>query len=169
MAATVKYWRLPDEEVDFVRYLESIEPTMAFAYRTYPTEAEIQWQPVGSVSPMTEVHLITPARFVADCRMFWRDAREPAGFTIDHTSSPVLYYRPGRSLESNMLESTALSAEWTYLDDGSCRDFPADFVRWGKRVMQWVRRVAPGWYGHKTNRITPRVEEARQQGLELVG
>lgn len=169
MTATVKYWRLPDEELEFVRYLESIEPTVAFEYKTYPTEADIVWQPIVSASLMTKVHLITPVRFVPACRIFWRPT-EPPGITIDHTSSPVLYYRPGRSLGPKMLESTALSADWTYLaEDRKFIDFPADFVRWGKRVMQWVRRAAPGWTGHKTNRITPRVEEARQHGLELVG
>ena len=169
MTATVKYWRLPGEELDFVRYLESIEPTVAFEYTAYPTEAEIAWHPVGSVSPMTDVHLIAPARFVPDCRAFWRPT-PPAGFTIDHTSSPVLYYRPGRFRDGKLLESTAMSADWRYLgEDRKFHDFPVDFVRWGKRVMQWVRRVAPGWHGHRTNRITPKVQEAQQQGLELVG
>lgn len=58
------------------------------------------------------------------------------------------------------MRSTALSAQWV--------DHDAEFVRWGKKVMQWVRRTAPDWYRYKHHRITRKAEAARRAGLEMV-
>lgn len=57
-------------------------------------------------------------------------------------------------------EETSFSVDW--------RDKPADFVRWGKKVMQWVRKVAPGWHRYKHHRITAKAEAARERGMEMV-
>jgi hypothetical protein len=34
--------------------------------------------------------------------------------------------------------------------------------------MQWVRRVAPGWYKYKHHRITDKAEAARKAGMEMI-
>lgn len=169
MSISVKYWRLPEEELDLARYLESLEPTLVFAGQVYPRREDIRWVSVeeGFRSPASRL-LITPARFVDLVRISWVERLSEEGYTVDHTKSPVLFYRRG-GLTDNQLSSTALTVESSYLaDDGKTSlDHPADFVRWTKKVMQWVRKASPGWYQHKAHRITPKAEAARQAGLEL--
>ncbi|MEO6771716.1 MAG: hypothetical protein ABI467_01675 [Kofleriaceae bacterium] len=65
----------------------------------------------------------------------------------------------GQLVEQKTLYSTALSVEWD--------DKPGEFVRWGRKVMQWVRRVAPGWHRYKHHRITTKADAARAAGLEM--
>jgi hypothetical protein len=112
--------------------------------------------------------LITPARFIDGVRTTWVEGASDTGYSVDIAKSPVLYYRRG-ALEDKTLSTTALSAEWTYLsDDGkTILDHSADFVRWGKKVMQWVRKAAPLWYEYKAHRLTQKAEDARRAGLQL--
>jgi len=47
-------------------------------------------------------------------------------------------------------------------------DLPSDYIRWGKRILQWARRSAPGTYRSKNYRITSKAEAARQAGMEMI-
>jgi hypothetical protein len=168
MSASVKYWRLVEEEKDFIGYLSSIEPTVALAARVYPSLDLVRWQPLDTAFASNEErYLITPSRLAPQVRLI---PAPDAGFKVDVVSSPILFYYRGRMLAERRLSATALSAEWTYLADDRATviDKSDDFIRWAKRVMQWVRRAAPGWYRHKAHRITEKAEAARQAGLELI-
>jgi hypothetical protein len=171
MTASVQYWRLPDEEGDFVEYLQSLEPTMAIPLRTVETPEALVWKPVAeALHDSDNAFLITPSRFVSDMKVHRIDTPLDRGFTASVSATPAIHYSRGRLLKPRRLSSAALSADWTHLaEDGkTVVDKPADFVRWARNVMQWVRRVAPGWYLHKSQRITPKAEEARAAGMEMI-
>jgi hypothetical protein len=42
---------------------------------------------------------------------------------------------------------------------------PPSFVKWGKKVFQWIRRKAPEWNQYKGYRVTTRVKEAIDRGV----
>ena len=170
MTASVKYWRLPQEEENFVHDLESLEPTLVFPYGVFPNPESVKWVSLREGFASTSHRLLlTPERFINSVRTTWIEGATEKGYTVDLGKSAVLYYRRG-GLDGNQLSTTALSADWTYLsDDGKAiLDHPSDFIRWGKKVMQWVRRAAPGWYQYKQHRLTPAADAKRQAGIELV-
>lgn len=172
MTASVTYWRLPDEESDFVDYLESsAEPVLVLPVRTYSKVEDVRWMPPREAFGSNDSSfLITPAKFAPAARVVRVDRPDGQGFKVHPGKSPVVFYTRGNLAAPNRLYTSAISADWTYLadDDRTFLDHPAEFVRWGKRVMQWVRKAAPGWYRFRRNHITAKAEAARQAGLELV-
>ena len=171
MTASVKYWRLPEEERDFVSFVDSIEPAVALAPRTVAKPEQLEWKPLANAFASEEGrYLITLERLLPQIRILETTGTEGPGYKVDVVASPVLMYYRGRMIAPNRLVSSSLSADWQFLgeDGGSMQDQPADFIRWATRVMQWVRNVAPGWYQHNAHRITAKAEAARQSGLELV-
>jgi hypothetical protein len=157
MAASVQYWRLPDEEADMVAYLRSTGSIMALPVRRVAKPADLVWKPVEEAMRLPDASfLLTPAEFVSKMQLHHNEQ----GYAANMTDTPALLYSRGQLVAPQRLSSTALSVEW--------EDKPADFVRWGKKVMQWVRRVAPGWHKYKHHRITPKADAAREAGMEMI-
>jgi hypothetical protein len=166
MTASVQYWRLPEEEADMLAYLQSVAPTVALPVRRVATVEALVWKPIEeALCEPDAAFLITPARFAPEMKVHHNEE----GFAADVVATPALLYTRGRFVTQQRLSSTSLCADWDYLadDDKTVVDKPADFVRWGKKVMQWVRRVAPGWHRYKHHRITPKAEQARDTGMEM--
>lgn len=166
MTASVQYWRLPEEEADLVAYLQSLGPTMALPHRRVAAAADLIWKPVDEALRETDdTFLITPAAFVSEMKVH----RNERGYAASAVATSALSYSRGLIVDQQ-LYSTSLGAEWSYLaDDGKTTiDKPADFIRWAKKVMQWTRRVAPGWHRYKHHRITPKADAAREAGMEMV-
>jgi len=155
-----------------VNYLRSIEPTMAIAYRTVETPQDLVWTDVADALVATnhqDNYLIAPTRFVPEMLVHRIDTPIKSGFSVMGMDAPALLYSPGRLAPPNRLYTTALSADWSYLGEGGKTvDKSAEFIHWGKQVMQWVRRSAPAWYRYKSQRLTTKAEAARERGLELV-
>ncbi|HKE25427.1 MAG TPA: hypothetical protein VKB88_23875 [Bryobacteraceae bacterium] len=160
---------MPDEEARFVQYLESLESTLVFPAAVFSKPEDIRWLPLVEGFQSDQLRLlITPVRFIDRVRTTWVQGSLGEGYSVDIARSPVLFYSRG-NLEDNLLYHTSLSSESTYLPEGgkTIVDQPAEFNRWAKKVMQWVRKEAPLWYQYKAHRLTERAEAARQAGLEL--
>jgi hypothetical protein len=156
MTTSVQYWRMPEEEADMVAFLQSIRPTMALPVRRVATVEELVWQPIAQALRESDpAFLITPLQFVSAMELH----HNADGFAASVPTTPALYYSRGH-ITAQQMSSTALSAQWV--------DHRPEFVRWGKKVMQWVRQVAPDWSRYKHHRITRKAEAARQAGLEMV-
>lgn len=149
--------------------LQSIEPVVAIA--TDPVESPdlLRWQPlVETLRSDGSEYLIVPSRFLSEVKSYRIDSPVESGFVVDAIRSPVLFYTSGK-LRDNRLATTVVGADWSYLsdDERTTIDKSAEFVRWAKRVMQWVRAASPYWYKYKSQRITEKAERARQAGLEV--
>lgn len=171
MSASVKYWRLPEEERDFIDFLGSLEPTLAIAPGFHSGAGNLRWQSLEEAfASGGDSYLIAPSCFLPQMRTVHSKGTEGEGSKISVVASPTVFYYRGRMIAPNRLSASALSADWTFLaEDGrTLEDKPAEFVRWAKKVMQWVRKQAPGWHQHKAHRITAKAEAARLRGLELV-
>lgn len=157
MTATFQYWRLPEEEADLIEYLRSLGSVMAMPVRTVANVEQLVWRPVEhALQEPDPTFLTTPEKFVSDMKLY----SDENGVAANVVSTPALFYSRGQLLDGKTLYSTALSVEWA--------DKPAEFVRWGRKVMQWVRKGAPGWYRYKHHRITAKAEAARVAGMEMV-
>jgi hypothetical protein len=156
VTASVQYWRLPDEEADLVEYLRSTGSIMALPTRRVAKPEDLVWKPVEeTLRDADDSFLLTPAKFVPQMQLH----QDEEGYAASVTKTPALLYSRGQLITPQRLSSTALSVDWD--------DQPADFVRWGKNVMQWVRSVAPGWYKYKHHRITQKADAARAAGMEM--
>ncbi|MEO6775812.1 MAG: hypothetical protein ABI467_22820 [Kofleriaceae bacterium] len=148
---------MPEEEADMIEYLRSLGSVMAMPVRTVANVEQLVWRPVEeALQEADPTFLITPQKFVADMKLHI----DENGIAANVVTTPALFYSRGQLIEQKTLYSTSLSVEWD--------DKPAEFVRWGRKVMQWVRRVAPGWYRYKHHRITTNAEAARAAGMEMV-
>lgn len=157
MSASVQYWRLPEEEGDMIAYLRSLGPVMALPVRRVAAAEQLVWRPVEeTLCERDPSFLITLEPFVALMKLHHGED----GVAASVVRTPALLYTRGQLVEPNTLSQTSLSADW--------EDKPADFVRWGKKVMQWVRRTAPGWHRYKHHRITGKADAARAAGMEMM-
>jgi hypothetical protein len=153
MTASVQYWRLPEEEAELVAYLGT---AMALPNLSVTSPEELRWEPVSECLRRPGVSfLITPPAFTSAMQV--RHGAD--GYAASVVATPALLYTRGMQGD-RWLTSTSLSCEWA--------DFPADFTRWGKRVMQWVRRTVPNWHRYKHHRITAKAEAAREAGVEMM-
>ena len=147
---------MPDEEAALVAHLCAREPVVATPIRRVDAPELLVWLPVDvALREPDASFLVTPARFAYEAKV----ARVDGAFLASVVATPAVLYTRGH-FDGARMSSTSLSAEWAGM--------PADFVRWGKRLMQWVRRTVPDWHRYKAHRITPAAEAARQAGLELV-
>lgn len=170
MSASVSYWRLPEEESALVEYLDSLEPTVALATHFHTGTESRTWQPLKTAfASGGAAYLIAPTRFLPDMRIL-QSPDDHGGNNVDIVSSPTLIYARGQMIAPNRLSGSALTADWTHLaeDRRTVERKPEEFVRWAKKVMQWVRKQAPDWHLYKAHRITARADAARRGGLELV-
>ncbi|MEJ7598239.1 MAG: hypothetical protein WKG01_10045 [Kofleriaceae bacterium] len=165
MTATVQYWRLPEEEADMIAYLTSLGPTVALPVRRVASVEALVWRPLeDALRDDDNSFLITPSDLASQMKVH----HNAQGYAADVTSTPALLYTRGR-LVANQLVFTSFAGSWDHLDDDhAVTDKPIEFIRWGKKVMQWVRRTAPNWYRFKQHRITPKAEAARDAGMEMI-
>jgi hypothetical protein len=152
MTATAQYWRLPEEEADLIAYLRSLGSIMALPVRRVVSVEQLVWKPVEEalVEPDPSF-LITPEAFVGQMELH----QDERGIAPSVVRTTALLYTRGQ-LVSNTLSQTSLCAEWA--------GRPAGFVRWGKKVMQWVRKV-PDWHRYQHHRITAMADAARAAGM----
>jgi hypothetical protein len=156
MTASVQYWRLPEEEADMIGYMKSSGRIMALPLRRVSNVDDLTWRPLDEALREPDLaFLITPEEFVPAMQVHHNEQ----GFAADVVRTPALHYSRGQLVTPNQLSSTSLSATWA--------DHPADFVRWGRKVMEWVRRTVPDWYKYKHHRITAKAEAARIDGMEM--
>jgi len=157
MTASVQYWRLPEEEAAMIDYLSSRGSVIAMPVRRVASVDQLVWRPVSeALEEPDPTFLITPGKFAADMNVHV----DEDGVAANVVTTPALFYARGQFVDQRTLTSTSLSVEWD--------DKPAEIVRWGRNVMQWVRRVAPGSYRYKHHRITAKADAARAAGMEMV-
>jgi hypothetical protein len=51
-------------------------------------------------------------------------------------------------------------------DQTKTLDQPDDFLKWGKKILAWLRKQTPERHG--TYRVTSKVADALKSGLEIV-
>ena len=171
MPSALMFWRFPDEEDDFVRFLESTGPVVAFAFEKLRTSAELEPRPMRQLLETTEPEdvLIGLADWTDAVRVHEFEDDDGPYYMMHPSDSPLLEYRRGRVDASGALTSSKLVGQWRAVDPSGNRLVGKrdDFVGWGKKVMRWIRSATPEARA-PDERMTPRVAAALHEGLELV-
>jgi hypothetical protein len=129
---------------------------------------KIVWKPLTTtLAGKYDSFLITLPEFVSQMKIIRVDQD---GVCIAVTSAPALLYYRGVFLTKKELLPTALHVRTSYVaeDQRTIVDLPADFIRWGRRILNWVKRSAPDTYHFKTYRITAKAEAARKAGVQMI-
>lgn len=171
MPISVTFWQLPEEEENFIEFLEKDERVVAF--------------PAESRKPVSELSLEVPSRLTRGDEPLILLALKPHVsqiksveytqdgsklFGIDATNSPVIMYERGAFREPGKLGQSVIAAHLEALtEDGKgLRRKPDEFCKWAQSVAKWVRRNTPQWHQYKSYRITGKVADAMTEGIELV-
>jgi hypothetical protein len=174
MPAVITFWQLPDEEKEFLDFLESTGHVVAIPVHWVKDRADLSPQPIrnfiekhdpdrlyfGLESQLADVD-IQPSEYEGE----W-GYKGPSGAD----ACLIGYDRPKFRSGTKLVQSN-LAAYWTCLDEtqSTMVDKTEDFVRWGKKVFGWVRKHTPEWHGNKGYRATKRVKDSIEEGsIEVV-
>ena len=168
VAVTATFWWLPEEEDDFLRFLERDTRVVAL-----PLEAPDR---VAATAPRELIESENPARVFLTLRPYLESVRYVSYQTngrallgIDAMSSPVLSYSRCLFRRDNELGQGNISfhGQCLVVDGGGLVPKPAELVSWAKRVVARVRKTTPGWHQYKRYRVTDAVTEGVARGLKL--
>jgi hypothetical protein len=169
MRTVAAWWWFPDEEADFINYLESTGEVVAYLRDDFENVEEIKHSPLRQVIECDTVRnvclcLKEQAERIVVAPLHPIDNKPRFG--IYTSQSEVLGYDRVYYKDSNVLCLGHLHAYWAFVNDeasGYVNKDPA-FVKWGKRVFQWIRRKTPEWHQYKSYRATKRVKESVDMG-----
>jgi len=171
MAAVLSFYQLPEEEENFLKYVEGSGKILAVP--SLPMRSREDLRPL----PFHEfIH-----RFDPDVVYFGLEEHanlivvspyldEQGEFvTVNNMRSPLVHYRRPRWRDPKRLTMSNLVAYWSYPDEKKTAmlDQPREFVKWAKKIYQQVRKIAPPLSENKFIRVTPGVEAAMREGVTL--
>jgi hypothetical protein len=169
MPTVVTFWRLPEEEPEFIEFLSSTGDVVWLPWQKVPDRSMLVPRPLDTLTTQDPDSVLLGLRDTLGeipINTFAEGSRQ--SFAIVATEVPMLIYQRGKWRGQKKLGSSNLSGEWTVVTRDNRRiDQPDKFVKWGKKVMQWVRKRTPLWHQYERYRITPKVAEAIKNGLEL--
>ena len=174
MASVVTYWRLPDEEGQFLDYLEKTGDIQACVHGSVSRRDGLRPRPLRDLLQTDEFEdiLFGPQEFMAQS---WIDSVVHEGRTLysrSYRQGPLICYtRGGFRTPQQLAQSNLCFVSSCWVSDGANPDLdhsqpqPPEFLAWAKNVLSWVRRHTQphGYY-----RATPRVLAEVENGLELV-
>src|SRR5215471_4000827 len=172
MADAVTFWSFPEEEPAFIEFLESTGPVVGVRKGKVPDKAQLHLSPLRSLlAEGVDSVLVGLPALVGELPI--RAYPEPAGesWAVLFTRIPVLTYDRAIWRSPERLGSSHISGSWTILSDDKTQvlDQPAEFVKWGRKVLAWVRKQAPESRELSGHRITRKVSEAiKSSGIQLV-
>ncbi len=189
--AAVTYWRLPEEDDTFLTYLERSEDIVACTHGWVASPESLKSLPIREFIESKEPErLIFGSReFMEMTPIMSMEQEGRTVFSRIYSRGPVIAYSrgkwrgPGRLGQSNLVFNLTRGVLEDSIQDGLIKvprppsvqvwdvdkttfiPQPPEFIRWARRVMQWMRRhTRPhGYY-----RVTPRVAAEVENGLELV-
>ncbi|MFY9840639.1 MAG: hypothetical protein WAK55_30070 [Xanthobacteraceae bacterium] len=171
MISAVTFWRFPEEEDEFVRFLLSFGPIVAVP------KGKVRDKSLLTPIPPTDLLQQNPPQILLwlptlvkdlPIRSYPDEAVE--SFGVLFTRLPVFTYRRGQFRAPNQLTYSHVTGNWTVLsaDESRILDQPDEFIKWGKKVLAWIRKQTPEWHQYKTRRITKSVSEAIRSGLKII-
>jgi hypothetical protein len=173
--ASITFWQTPEDESDLLDFILATGVVVAIPAEGVRTREELAPQPLALY-----IHQRDPSQLrmglEEQAHRVAIEEKEQGGeghFQVAYMSPCLVNYRRGRMRESGRLGQSHLSAYWSYPDVGAtgliAKD--PDFIRWAKRVFDWVRRHTPErvvCQGYPY-RATMRVKEGVERGnLEAV-
>jgi hypothetical protein len=172
MAVNATFWWLPDDEAEFLSFVEN--------------EGRVIALPLELSAPVTEDLAYSPKQLIGrdqSARMFLvlrshlqqleyvpYDKDGVTLFGIGAINSPVVSYKRSVLRESKTLSQASVSfySDRLSADQKSLVAKQTEFTAWATSIVSSVRKKTPQWHKYKSYRISNRVADALEQGLELV-
>ena len=184
MPSVVTFAQLPEESAEFIAYLQTTGDVWARAVNDDPRRPQYEPLPIAEFLDRF-ADAITAYDVAAVYLAFREDIGNPAILshelmengvkvqrdTIDPMGSPfVRYDRGGFRSENELAESNLCFYPGTY-KDATWSPNPPGFMKWGKKVLDWMRRHTPSSVPvHRRRdklRATVGVEAACKAGLKV--
>lgn len=168
MPAVITFWQLPEEELALLTAFGKLGPLIAYPAMWVsdpmllaPESAESLIERIG----LEELQL-APKDLGIPARIEQRHSAERILYGVSEINSCVIGYRRG-VLRNGELSLSNLSAYWDYPDADLSHMIqkPADFVRWGKRILRIAKDHTPEWNRFKGYRLTQRAKESFDRGF----
>lgn len=171
MASVVTFWQLPEEEPLFLDYLESTGDIVGIPWCKVPDRALLEPRPLRALISQEPDSVLVGLREVLvelPINTFNEDGSKT--YAVATSKVPMLMYSRGQWRAENKLGRSNIAGDWTTVSEDKRRiiDKPEAFVKWGRKVLAWVRKHTPFWHQYEGYRITPAVAEAIKHGLEIV-
>jgi hypothetical protein len=145
MATVFTYWRLPEEEQEFLAFLAKSGGAVALPFESVRRKDSMVFRPMRELLESDDPQSVVfcPEEFSGQLQIHEYSDELDKYFTASPMDSPVIAYKRGK-LEGNELDITSFAAYWKFVTDAGDRwlDKPEEFVSWGKRVFRWLRRTA---------------------------
>ncbi len=172
MAVNITFWYLPEDEKEFLDFIKKDERVVAL--------------PFENTTPVAKSELSTPDQLIQreNCAQMFLTLNslleevkwvgyESEGkklYGIDAVNSPVISFSRSVFRGENKLGQAAISAQLEKLTKNrkNLVDQKEEFISWVNKVFTFVRKSTPEFHQYKSYRISKRVIEAKQYGLDLV-
>jgi hypothetical protein len=146
MAAVVTYWQLPEDEKDFLSFLQGTGNVLALPDRWVSSREELAPRPIPAFVDQYDPNqlLFGLDSHVTTLRIEEHRVDGAPRFALPHMEPCVIAYGRGRLCDGKLAQSN-LSAYWSYpsrVGLGLVKKDP-EFVAWARHVMGWVRRATP--------------------------
>jgi hypothetical protein len=171
MAAVVTFWRLPGEEGAFLEFLKSTGDVVGVPWEKVPNRSLLVPRTMAElVSEDPDSILIGLRETLGDIPINEFFDESGHSYAAAASTLPMMIYSRGKWRDSNKLGASNLSGQWAVVPSGAKEwvDQPAVFIKWGRKVMSWVRKQTPLWHKYERYRITRKVDEAIKRGAEIV-
>jgi hypothetical protein len=171
--AVFGWWQMPEEEAEFLDFLDSTGTVVAYHEHRVKTEAEITPFPVRSYlaenNPAGVVLGLGP--HTADVIINCLEKDKEKFFGVDLMKSCLIGYSRPRFRNGNQLGKSNLAAYLDFLKDGALQPKPDWFLSWVKQVISWAKKrakkkcVHQGFYYPTTPLVLKLVEEKQIEAV----
>jgi hypothetical protein len=173
MPTVFSFWRLPEEEQDFLAFLDKSGGAVAIPFERFRRKEDMVFQPISELleSENPDAVLFSLQNLADQLRIHAVSDDLGTYYTASPMDSSMIAYERGKLSTDRKLGVTSLAAYWKFLNDADNQfaDKPAEFVSWGKRVFRWLRRTAPIRHESDARPCTEKVAKAIERRLILVG
>jgi hypothetical protein len=172
VAAVVGYWQLPEDEREFLNYLDGTGQIVAMPHSWVRTPAEMAPEDIESFITRLDPSQLYfgPAELQDEIEA--KRFGDEILFGVPAMKASVFHYARGR-VRGGELALSSLSVYSQYPSDDEARLVSKgdDFIKWSRRILNWVRRKASEKieYNSYPYRATRRVKNAVSDGALRVG
>lgn len=168
MPAVVTFWQLPEDEKDFFRFLQTTGNILALHSGPVEKQEDLGPLPLASFIEKYNPYQIIIGKYIYLEKLIIQSYYYNGAtmYRVPYMEHCTLIYTRA-NIRDSMLPQSNLCAYWDFpSDDGKMlikKD--QDFVKWGKRILSWVRRATPerlecnGFLYPATRRVRDAVSE----------
>lgn len=144
MAEVVTFWWHPEEEVEFIDFLETLGPTMAMPFDRASSKDDLSPRPIRESLNRVESLFVTRRQDALACVVRAFEIDGETFFRVSDMESCVIGYDRARFSSDGALSPGNLNFYRQY-PNTTVTGFvekSKDFVDWARKVLKWVRKSA---------------------------